>query len=128
MLDYIDENVAELIVLDIVDFYEVYIATKSLTMSEFSVKNENDKTISIYMNNTNDYRYAAAHIRKISRTKVSFFLIFEKDEIDWAMRLYHMLDGYISVDLKNFSKIEISFILDLGSKQNCLEYFKKLQT
>ncbi|MNM23536.1 hypothetical protein D3C81_339400 [compost metagenome] len=128
MLNYIDEDIAELIVLDIVDFYEVYIATKSLTMNQFDVRNEDDKTITIHIDNSTNYRRYFALIKRISRTKVSFFLLFEKDEIDWAMRLYHMLDGYIFVDLKNYSKIEVNFTLDLGSKQNCLDYFKKLQT
>jgi hypothetical protein len=131
LLDYIDEEVAEVIVNDVIDFYNTYIAMKSLTMESFDVENFDNRTINIYIHNNvswNGYRYPSARIMRESRTRVRFNFIFKVEELEWAMKLYHMLDGYIYVKLTNTNEINVSFSLDLGSKQGCLDYFNNLQT
>lgn len=128
----LQEEVIDIVTEELVEFLEGYIAMTSLTHEAFTLKIKENVSLEFgrytdYFNWQGEQVFRTRHsIKKVGRAKVQFCFSFYPDEVDYAMQLVRLLDGYIEYGFSNHSKLSFGFTIDVGSKANGIEFFDKL--
>lgn len=130
----LQEEIVEILKDELVEFLNTYIAISAFTHDSLSLKVENQKSLK-FIKYTGDYNWKGEliyHVRhsivKAGRTKLQFSFKFHKDELNFALQLMHLLDGYIDYNMSNVSgkNYWLSFTIDVYSKENCISFFNDL--
>lgn len=127
----LQNEVRDIILEEIVDFLDGYIVMHSIVHGGITTELVPQKSIKFISSWYNQYynsscKYEKHSVVRAGRTKVRFCFSFEKDELDFAIKLNRLLDGYVDYGFSDGRNYNYSFTIDTGSKQSCVELFDKL--
>lgn len=133
------EEVIDILMEEMVEFLESYIPMTSLTNELLSVEVDDNGSVRFFQyydyigyDNKKHTKTEMKHlVKKVGRAKVFFYFEFSKDEYFYAKQLIDLLDGYVEYEMsntfnnKNKKVYCIDFEIDLGSKQNRINFLNK---
>ena len=120
-----EDEIFEIIFEELVNFVIGYTMMTCMTHETLVLKAEKDNIQFGYYQNSH---FVAKHyIRKVGRTKILFDFHFHHDELDFAMKLVRLLDGYVDYKFSNCHYCyNYYFVFDVGLKENRINFFKQL--
>ena len=125
-----NEEIIEIISEEIVKFTLGYFMMMLMTKVDFKFKKENKNfRIGQYGEEYRGSRhfFTRHQIHKAGRTKIRFYFNFFHDELDYALNLNKLLDGYVDYRFYAYARgYGYDFTLDVGSKENSEKFFNNL--
>lgn len=125
----LETEIIDMITDELVDFLASYIVMTSMSHEMLSSNiGETKIEFGQYKEYYGKRKFCSRHsITKTGRTKIRFNFEFHKDELEFAMKLVRLLDGYVDYGFGNWSNCyNYGFTFDVGSKENGIKLFERL--